>query len=101
MERWDAAAGAGERGRMSGMGVDDRTGVIARLEDVAVKTPFARGATAAKPAAVEIHERNVGGFEGFVGHAGRTNEKAQLITAHTDIARGAVEIGRASWRERG
>src|SRR5437868_3308628 len=90
MERGDATAGAGERGRVSGMRVDDGACVIARLEDVAVKTPFARWATAAKPAAVELYERNVGGFEGFVSNARRTYEETQPITAHADVAGGAM-----------
>ena len=61
-----------------------------RLEYVAMKAPFARWTAAAEPAPVKVHERNIVGLRALVGHAGRTDEEAPLIAAHTDIAGGAM-----------
>jgi len=55
-------------------------------EYVAMKPPFARRTTSAKPVPVNIHERNIVGFEAVIRHSGRTDEKTPFIPAHTDIA---------------
>src|SRR5438876_707293 len=90
MECWNAPAGAGERGRSWRMSVDDRAHIVPRVEYVAVEPPFARGATAAEPTSIEVHERNIRGLQHLVIHPGRAHEEPPLIAAHADIARGAM-----------
>src|SRR5262252_4396371 len=90
MECWNASSRAGERSRLRRMRVHDRSHLLPCLEDVAVETPFARGAPAPEPASVEIHQRNILGLQRFVIHTARAHEKALLTAAHADIAGGAM-----------
>src|SRR5579871_944381 len=90
VKRGNAPAGASECRRVSGVRVNDRANLVPRLEDVAVDPPFARRATAAKPPAIEIHERNILVMQRFVIHPGRADEEAPLAATHADISRSAL-----------
>ena len=79
------------------MGVNDGGDFTSRLQDVAMEAPFARRPPPAEPPALQIHQRNVLGDEGFVGHAGGTYEEGALIAAYADVARFAV--GQAAARQ--
>src|SRR5579864_1059520 len=72
------------------MRMHDRPDVGACAIDVAMNAPLARRAPLAEPAAVEIHQSDVLGFERFTGGTGGGYQKIFRISSHTDIAGGAA-----------
>src|SRR5258708_1240796 len=72
------------------MGMNDRANLLARLEYVAMKSPFAGRAATSEPTAIKIHWYQVVGFDRVKSRSGRSDEKLPLLSTHTDIAGSAV-----------
>src|SRR6516225_2260555 len=52
-----------------------------------MEPPFARGASAAEPMSIEVHERNVIGCQDVVIHSARAHEEPLPVTAYANVAR--------------